>query len=82
MLQLHTTHKIAAKTGGKETTELVCFVASFAFKSLLIPFVTWSFQYTALWNNVKLYCLLKSTHTFSVTLDLDSAYESGQCFGG
>jgi len=32
MLQLHTTHKIAAKTGGKETTELV---ASFAFKSLL-----------------------------------------------
>lgn len=82
MLQLHTTQKIAAKTGGKETTELVCFVASFAFKSLLIPFNTWSFQYTALWNNVKLYCFFKSTHTFSVRLDLDSAYESGQCFGG
>lgn len=60
MLQLHTTHKTAAKTGGKETIELVWFVAGFA--SLLIPFNTLSFHFTTLWNKVKLYCFTKHSY--------------------
>ncbi len=42
MLQLHTTHKTAAKTG-RETTGLVWFVAGFAFKN--VPFYTFVLFY-------------------------------------
>lgn len=62
MLQLHTTHKIAAKTGGKETTELVWFVAAFGFKTLLIPFNMWSCLFTTLRNKVKLFCFTECSY--------------------